>query len=131
MIKKDFLIRHVEEFGRVMGKLLTLRKEKEIEKFEEEIKLAVQRFTQLEISAVEELSSEDFYKTIISLDDDRLKMLGDLLFERMHYYIICGEEEQFLLLKYKSRKVYELFQLRTPLSYNMDVQYRLQYLETI
>ena len=131
MIRKDYLVRQFEEFGRVIARILGFRKDKESDRLQAEISNAVRRFTELEIDEVEKLDGDGFFKVINALDDDRLKMLADLLFEKMHFYIMREDDENFLLLKQRSRKAYELLRSRVQNNFNMDVYYRLQYLDAI
>lgn len=131
MIRKDFLVKQFEEFGKVIARILNFRKEKEHELLREEIHQAVQKFTDLEIEHVEQTDADNFNKLMLQLDDQRLKMLADLLFEKMHYYLMREEEENYLCLKFKALKLYELFKAREQNEFNMEVYYKLQYLKTV
>ncbi len=129
MIRKDYLVKQFEEFGKVLAKILTFRNECAAAELELEIKQAVQRFTNLEIEEVEALELGEFRALILELDDHRLKILADLLFEKMHYYLLANNDENYLLIKFKCLQIYEMIRSRAQSDFDMDVYYKLQFLK--
>ena len=67
MLKKDYFLRKLEEFGKALATLLALKRDGEWEKFEKEIAEATEKFTSLELSTIENQS-----------DDELLQMLQKL-----------------------------------------------------
>ena len=131
MIRRDYVVKQLEEFGKVIARLLSLRKQEDHTLLEKEIADAAQRFTNFEISAVERLGATDFYETAIGLEDHRLKMLADLLYEKMHFYLLTGQSAEAILLKNRCRQLYELVKARNPGIFDMDVYYKVQFLDTV
>jgi hypothetical protein len=131
MIKKDYLVKQFEEFGKVLARILNFRNTKDTGPMEMEIRAAVQKYTALEIEHVEGLNTEELGTLMMSLGDQQLKMLADLLFEKMHFYLMREDDENYLLLKFKCMQMYDLLKARAVNAFDMDVYYKLQYLQTI
>ena len=56
MLKKDLILRQLEEFGKVMAVILSFKKVKDWDNFEKEIREAALKFTTFEIDNVESLT---------------------------------------------------------------------------
>jgi len=135
MLRKDYIMRQFEEFGKVMAVIFGLKREKEWEKFEKEIAEASKKFTSLEITYVENLPIADFEKEILNhpaLLPGQQKMLADLLFEKMNYYIEKNEQEKNTHLKNKCLMLYQKFtENLTQNEFNLDVHYKLEFLKRV
>jgi hypothetical protein len=135
MIRKDYIVRQIEEFGKALAQIRYFNRNNDFEKFEKEISAAVQTFTSLEIGYVEDLNDADFTTNILlseELNPEKKKMLADLLFEKLHYYLMHDEDEKGLMAKARCLKIYqELARNSVDTAYNLDVHYKIQYLETI
>lgn len=135
MLRKDYIMRQFEEFGIVIGTILGLKRDKEWEKFENEIDKAVKRFTDLELSDIIDLSFLEFKELVdskLNLKPDQMKILADLLYERSiseknkNNETIAGDLIQkslHMYLKYKN----EL----TENQFNLEVHYRIELLSKI
>jgi hypothetical protein len=132
MLKKDILVRQLEEMGKVLAQLLTFRKNKDWDHFEQELSAAVKRYTPLEIEKVEAMSGSEFTNNIVLSDSigfDQKKILATLLFEKMNYYLSVGFDDQYQQLKEKCLSLYEfLANDLTENEYNLDIHYKLKYL---
>ncbi len=128
MIRKDYLVRQFEEFGKVMAVILGLKREKEWEKMDKEIELALTRFTELELNGLLNLDLESFIAFIESshhLSDKQLRMLSDLLYEKTHKELACSDADQTLQIK-KLLFLYEkLKSLATNNQFDLDVHYKI------
>ena len=135
MLRKDLLMRQFEEFGKVMAVILGFKKQKDWEKFQNEIADASKKFTSFEIGHVEGLSIPDFEKEIVdntSLLSDQQKILADLLFEKMNYYGEQGQNERSKDLGLKCKLLYKKFaENLTQNQFNLDVHYKLEILNRI
>jgi hypothetical protein len=132
MIRKDYIQRQFEEFGKVLASLLSLKKNRDWEAFEKEIELASQTFTSFELKALEELSLDDFEKKIQStpLAYDHKKMLASLLFEHMNAYQERGETEHYEQLKKKCFVLYTaLAEDLTHNEFDLETHYRIKLLQ--
>lgn len=135
MLRKDFIMRQFEEFGKVMAVLLGLKKQNDWEKFKEEIANAGKKFTPFEMDIVESLSLPDFEAQVLHnpvLLHDQQKMLADLLYEKMEFYANAGEAEKYTLLGKKCLLLYTQFTSNlTQNEFNLDVYYKLQLLSKL
>lgn len=133
MLKKDFILRQLEEFGKVMAVILGFKKLQNWEEFEKEIHNASLKFTSLEINKVESLNDEAFEKEIFNnptLTLDQLKILADLLFEKLSFYALQNEEEKYNALKIKCLNLYQFIKNNhTENEFDMNVHYKLEILK--
>ncbi|MDO8998757.1 MAG: hypothetical protein Q7W45_03255 [Bacteroidota bacterium] len=133
MLRKDYILRQLEEFGKVMAVILGFKKQNDWTNFEKEIKNAAVKFTSLEINTVENLNEPDFEKQILNhpnLIQDQKKILADLLFEKLNFYAEKNEEEKYLSLKTKCFKLYQHIQNNhTDNEFDMNVHYKLEILK--
>ena len=132
MLKRDYLIKQFEEFGKVIGVLLGLKREGNLSELNDAIKKASQKFTSIEIDYVEGIPDELLLKTLIEekkLSDDQLKMLADLLFEKAEYYLRNSSPEAQLNNCYKKAYLIYLFlKENATLTYSLDMHYKLEIL---
>ena len=134
MLRKDYIVRQLEEFGKVMAVILNLKKDHNWDKFEYEINSAVLKFTQLEITQLENIDTLNFKKEVIlnsNLSHDQLLILADLLYEKMNFYAEIEQEEKYNNLKQKCLTLYKYLQTNfTENEFNMNVYYKLEILKT-
>jgi hypothetical protein len=132
MIKKDYIQRHFEEFGHVLAQILSSKKRYDWEKVESEIKDATERFTELELKQIEDLSEDEFEKQILNhptLSLEQRKILARLLFEKLAYYIVMEDDENLLNLRGRCLKLYHHMQDNfTENQFDLDVHYKLEFL---
>lgn len=135
MHKKDYLQRRFEEFGKVMALILTLKKDSDWEKFEQEIAEATKKFTSFELAQVETLDQESFAKEVLGhpgLLPDQKKILAGILFEQLSYYLEKGEQEKYANLKNRCKELYTHIRNNfTDNEFDLDVHYKLNFLEKI
>lgn len=132
MLRKDYILRQLEEFGKVMAVILGFKKQLNWEEFEKEIHNAALKFTSLEIAQVEGLSAEDFEKEVFNnptLTLDQLKILADLLFEKLSLHAQNNDEEKYNALKIKCLNLYQFIKNNhTENEFDMNVHYKLEIL---
>ena len=135
MLRKDYIMRQFEEFGKVMAVILGLKKQNDLEKFEEEVANASQKFTTLNINYVEGLSFDVFEKEVLqspTLLPDQQKMLADLLYEKMLFYLEKNENTKAFDIKNKCSALYTVFSENlTANEFNLDVHYKLEFFKTL
>ncbi len=135
MIRKDFLDRHLEEFGKVVARLRSLIMKKETEKFEEELQEAFSKYTSVKLQTLQDLSDNDFEMQIVrntSLLSDEKKKIADLLFEKLHVTMELNNTDADPALKRKCFLLYkEIIENGTQNEYNLDVHYKIKYLELL
>jgi hypothetical protein len=134
MLKKDYILRLYDEFGKVMAVILSLKKDGDWERFEKEIRNALFRFTSLEINDVQELNAENFSKTVLNgnISSERQKILADLLFEKLNYYVAIDDRGNYLNLKNKCSMLYShLLENATQNEFDLDVHYKLEFLKRV
>jgi hypothetical protein len=134
MIRKDYLVRQLEEFGRVLAMIRSFLKNSDHDMFEKELGEAVRRFTSLELDFVEALSVTEFHEKVLGnreLSPEQKKMLADLLFEKLHMYTERNDEENILMLRYKCLQLYDnMLNSGGRSDYNLDIHYRIRYLNS-
>lgn len=134
MYRKDYIVKQLEEFGKVMAVILTFKRNNDWEKFSEEIAVASKKYTLLEVEFAENLAMPDFIRELEfkGLNPEQQKMLADLLYEKMIYYIQNGKSVDYLELRSKCLFLYQSFsQNLTQNDFNLDVHYKLDLLKNL
>ncbi|MFO0355511.1 MAG: hypothetical protein ACK50A_01050 [Sphingobacteriaceae bacterium] len=129
MLRKDYILRQFEEFGKVMAIIFGFKHKNEWGKFEEEIEKAVKQFTSLELKELMLLSDAQFKQLIESsthLNADQIKILADLTYERS----IAEMKKEDLVkqndLLQKSLFLYKRYNDQlTANDFNLEVHYRI------
>ena len=133
MLRKDYFVRQLEEFGKVLGTLLFLKREKDWEKFEQEIANAAQRFTAIELNYVEQLPEDDFIKDVIEknqLNLEQKHILAGILFEQMDFYAKTEQHENYISCAKKCLLLYKFLKAnQTQNEFNLETHYRLEFLK--
>lgn len=127
MFRKDYMVRQIEEFGKVLAALMNLRKNNDLPVFEKEIREALSRFTGMELSFVKSLTHDElrhYLSHSVQLHNDQLKILADLLWEDFLANEAQFEAEKEQLLKILS--LYEMYQhALTQNEFNLEVHYKM------
>lgn len=135
MLRKDLLMRQFEEFGKVLALIIGFKRENDWEKFLKEVNHTAKKFTSLEIDYVENMLPHTFDSEIINhpaLLPEQQKMLADLLYEKMHFYIHQSDNKKSADLINKCILLYQKFtQNLTHNEFNLDVHYKLEYLNQL
>lgn len=133
MHKRDYLVKQFEEFGKVIGVLLGLKKEGKLSELSELINESVKKYTTTEIDYVESLANENLIEILTQekkLTDEQLKMLADLLFEKGNYYSATDATEIKSTNCYKkSLIIYTFLKEHATLTYSLDMHYKLEILD--
>lgn len=133
MHKRDYLVKQFEEFGKVIGVLLGLKKEGKFSELSEIINESVKKYTSTEIDYVESLTNENLIEILTQekkLTDEQLKMLADLLFEKGNYYSATDATESNSTNCYKkSLVIYTFLKDHATLNYSLDMHYKLAILQ--
>ncbi|WP_317897406.1 hypothetical protein [Aurantibacillus circumpalustris] len=135
MLRKDYIQRQFEEFGKALALLLNLKLNKNWEVFEKEMAEAFKKFTSFELDKIEGLSEEAFNHEITgtpTLLYDQKKILANLLFEKMNVYQERNETEKYLATKTKCQIIYQnLSEDLTQNEYDLEVHYRVEFLRNL
>ncbi|PBQ33976.1 hypothetical protein CNR22_20080 [Sphingobacteriaceae bacterium] len=132
MLRKDYIQRQFEQFGKVLASLLAKKLLNDYDAFEKEMAEAVKQFTDFEILELENISLDAFSQKINSshLEFDQKKILANLLFEKMTYYQEIGDLEHYKALKLKTLFLYQV--ITDDLTHNefdLEAHYRLDRLK--
>ena len=118
-----------------MALILTLKKDRDWEKFEQEIAEAARKFTTLEIAQVEALDHERFSTEVLAHPDlaiDQKKILAGLLFEQLSYYLEKNDTQKYLHLRDRCKELYQHIRDNfTENEFDLDVYYKLSFLDKI
>lgn len=133
MHKRDYLVKQFEEFGKVMAILLGLKRDEKYSELSELINESVKKYTPFEIEYVESLLDEKLIDTLIiekKLNDEQLKMLADLLFEKAEYYSNTQQNSDLNAINCykKSHLIYLFLKEHATLTYSLDMHYKLEIL---
>lgn len=133
MLRKDYIMRQFEEFGKVLAQILGFKKNQDWEKFQKEIADAAMKFTTLEIDAIEALNETEFDHSVLlneALGQQQKTILAGLLFEKMNYYQIIGDNDRTIKLKMHCLRLYRHIRENfTDNEFNLDVHYKIGFLE--
>ena len=133
MLRKDFIIRQIEEFGKVLALIIGYKKQNEWTKFEEEIKNAIQKFSSLEMNEIENLNIDFFVSEIVNregLSLDQKKIIANLMYEKLYFYLFKNENENYSQLKAKCLLLYlHLNENCTTNEFDLDIHYKLSMLQ--
>lgn len=132
MLRKDYIQRQFEEFGKVLAQILGFKRNKDWERFESDVNAAAIKFTALEINAIENADDQGFRKMVLdneSLSQEQKTILATLLFEKMNFYIEQGDQRHYPLLKKRCQELYSHIKENfTENEFNLDVHYKLEFL---
>lgn len=131
MHKRDYLVKKFEEFAKVMAVLLGLKKDGKYNELEELIKTSVTKYTSTEINYVELIEDSVLINTLVEakkLNDEQLKILADLLFEKADYYSHHHQSLDANNCYKKAKNIYIFLKNNATLSYSLDMHYKLEIL---
>lgn len=135
MHKRDYLVKQFEEFGKVMAILLGLKRDEKYSELSELISESVKKYTPVEIKYAESIIDQQLITTLTTekkLNDEQLKMLADLLFEKAEYYSNTQQNSDLNLNAIncykKSYLIYLFLREHATLTYSLDMHYKLEIL---
>lgn len=135
MLRKDFLQRQLEEFGKVLASILGLKKSGDMFNFEKEIERAVKTFTTLELDELLKMNLESFEKMVKqneTLRPDQIKILADLFYERSFVFDKPEQTEQMKDMLSRAYFLYKRYtEELTVNEFNLEVNYRMQMITEI
>jgi hypothetical protein len=131
MHKRDYLVKQFEEFGKVMAVIFGLKKDGNYPDFLSLIDESAKKYTQTEIVYVESLNDDNLIECLTTdkkLNDEQLKMLADLLYEKAEYYLAQSSEIEAINCYKKSYSVYLFLKANATLTYSLDMHYKIEVL---
>ncbi len=135
MLRKDFLVRQFEEFGKFLGIVFGLKNNQKWAELEELINSNSEKFTSLKIAAVEKIANEDLIENLTSthkLNEAQLQMLADLLYEKGIAYLKQFKEEEANLLLGKALLIYSYVKENALDSdFSLDRHFKMQTIEQL
>lgn len=134
MHKRDYLVKQFEEFGKVMAVLLGLKKDGNFPDFLTTIQESAKKYTQTEIEFVESIADNDLIHILTAdkkLNDEQLKMLADLMYEKAEYYLHHSQEKEATNCYKKAYSIYIFLKENATLTYSLDMHYKIEVLSKI
>jgi hypothetical protein len=131
MHKRDYLVKQFEEFGKVMAVLLGLKRDKNYPDFLSLIDESAKKYTATEIDYVEKINDDQLLPILTeekNLNDEQLKMLGDLLYEKAEYYLHSNNNEAASNNYKKALRIYLFLKDNATLTYSLDMHYKIEVL---
>jgi hypothetical protein len=128
MLRKDYIVRQFEEFGKFIALVFGLKKDGKWDEIEKLINESASKFTSVDIEKIEAMSDAELAK-IISPDqfpDEKLKMLGDLLYEKgLSYTALIKPDESENAFR-KALLIYEyLKENALQLDFSLDMHFKI------
>jgi hypothetical protein len=135
MLRKDYLQRQFEEFGKVLAAILGFKKNGDIVNFEKEIENAVKTFTSLELEGLLKMNLETFEKMVKAnetLRPDQIRMLADLFYERSFVFDQPKQTEQMKDMLSRAYFLYKRYTDELTVNeFNLEVSYRIRMITEI
>lgn len=135
MLRKDYIQRQFEEFGKVLATILGYKQKGDITNFELEIDKAVKTFTGFEITDLLNMTDESFKELIKAsqhLKPDQVKTLADLLYERSFVFDAANNQQQLITTLERSYFLYQWYAGNlTTNEFNIEVNYRMSLIHKI
>ena len=132
MLRRDYFMKQVEEFGKVLAQIIGLKRNGHFPDMLEEIQKATQKYTPLEIAHIESLENTSLITDLTEakkLNDDQMKFLADLLFEKAEYYAHTNADANDADNCYrKAYLIYLFLKEHATLNYSLDMHYKLELL---
>lgn len=132
MLKRDFFMKQIEEFGKILGTIIGLKLNRKLIEMENLIKESALKYTSTEIEHTESISNDTLITSLTEqhqLNDEQLKILADLLFEKAEYYILNNAQEtQSSNCYQKAFIIYSFLNEQATLNYSLDMHYKLEVL---
>lgn len=131
MHKRDYLVKQFEEFGKVMAVLLGLKKDGDFPEFLNLINESAKKYTQTEIEFVESIQDDTLINILTAdkkLNDEQLKIVADLLYEKAVYYLSQSLELEVINAYKKSYLIYLFLKENATLTYSLDMHYKIEVL---
>jgi hypothetical protein len=135
MLRKDYIIRLTEEFGKFIGIVFSLKNQDKWEELDKLINESAKKFTNIEIVFVESLPDENLPERLFKeygLTIDNIKMLADLLYEKGLNYSKLDEEIKSLNAYKKSMLLFRYVNDKSLDSdFSLDMHYKMKTLEQL
>lgn len=134
MHKRDYLVKQFEEFGKVMAVLLRLKRDGSYSDFLSLLNKSAKKYTQTEISFVESINDDELIESLTTdkkLNDEQLKMVADLLYEKAEYYISQSKEIEATNCYKKVYSIYVFLKNNATLTYSLDMHYKMEVLSKL
>ena len=131
MHKRDYLVKQFEEFGKVMAVLLGLKRDRSFPDILSTIEEASKKYTSTEINFVETIENENLIDVLISqnkLNDEQLKILADLLYEKADYYLNQSLDLEATNCYQKTYSIYLFLKEHATLTYSLGMHYKIELL---
>lgn len=135
MLRKDYIVRQFEEFGKFLAIVMGLRTDSKFTELEELIATSALKFTTIEIGTAEQLSNETLVETLTEkyqLKEANLKMLGDLLYEKGMSYCRQFQEEKAENAFQKALIIFEFIRNNSlEIDFSLDMHFKINSLKQL
>jgi hypothetical protein len=134
MLRKDYIVRQFEEFGKFIALVFSLKKDDKHDEIGKLLNEAALKFTSAQLEEIENVSDEKLIQ-IISGDkfkDEQLKMLGDLLYEKgLNYTALIKPDESTNALR-KALLIYNYIRSNAlETDFSLDMHFKMKAIEQL
>lgn len=133
MLRKDYIVRQFEEFGKFLAIVIGLRTDSKLVEMEELINTSALKYTNIEIKIAEGLPNKDLIQLLTEnyeLKEANLKMLGDLLYEKGIGYSKLFKEDEAENAFQKALIIFEFIKENSlEIDFSLDMHFKINSLK--
>jgi hypothetical protein len=135
MLRKDYIVRQFEEFGKFLAIVIGLRTDSRLIEMEELINTSALKYTNIEIKIAEGLPDKDLIQLLTEnykLKEANLKMLGDLLYEKGMGYSNSFKEDEAGNAFQKALIIFEFIKENSlEIDFSLDMHFKINSLRQL
>lgn len=135
MLRKDYIVRQFEEFGKFLAIVIGLKTDAKFIEMEELINTSALKFTNVEIKIAEGLPNKDLIQLLTEnyeLKEANLKMLGDLLYEKGIGYSKLFKEDEAENTFQKALLIFEFIKENSlEIDFSLDMHFKINSLKQL
>lgn len=135
MLRKDYIQRKFEEFGKFLALLMGFKNNNQWSELEKQINENSQKFTGVEIGAIEMISDPALLLELTEargLKEEQLKILGDLLYEKGLAYLNQQKEIEAKNAFTKALALYNYISANSlETDFSLDMHYKVKAIQQL
>lgn len=135
MLRKDYIVRQFEEFGKFLAIVMGFRTDSKFTEMEELISSSALKFTHIELETAEALSNDNLIDALVQkhgLKEANLKMLADLLYEKGMSYSKQLRDDQAENAFRKALTIFEYIQANSlEIDFSLDMHFKINTLKQV
>ena len=135
MLRKDYILRQFEEFGKFLGIVFGLKNNNQWHELEELLNASSQKYTSVELLETEKIANEDLISDLTEkkdLTEPQLKMLADLLYEKGISYLKQEKDSESDVVLQKALLIYTYIKDNSlEIDFSLDMHFKMRSIEQL